>query len=80
MNAERYADPTADMAVAHVDKEARRQPSGDLPRHVDEVLDIVRRVLSFAGLRIIHIEIEDKKSHKRWEWHRETKNGPGKQR
>lgn len=73
MNAERYADPTADAAVAHVDKETRRQPSGDLPRHVDEVLDIVRRVLSFAGLRLIRIEIEDKKSHKRWAWSKDER-------
>lgn len=59
MNKEGYKDPTADKAVAMVDR---------APRYVRDVLHCLRSVAGVSGLRITDIKLEDRRSGRVYEF------------
>ena len=60
-NGEGYPDPTAGKAIYQADK---------LPKPIADVIHILRLVAGMVGLRIKSVELEDRKSGKRYTWRR----------
>ena len=56
-NGEGYPDPTAGKAIYQADK---------LPKPIADVIHILRLVAGMVGLRIKSVELEDRKSGKRY--------------
>lgn len=57
-NKEGYPDPTANMAIYEVDRP---------PRHVLEVINVLKTIASFAGYEITgRIWLKDKKTGREW--------------
>ena len=56
-NSEGYPDPTAGKAIYQADK---------LPKPIADVVHILRLVAGMVGLRIKSVELEDRKSGKRY--------------
>ena len=56
-NSEGYPDPTATQAISRADK---------LPKHIADVVHILRLVAGMAGLRIKSIELTDRKTGKNY--------------
>lgn len=59
MNKEGYKDPTADRAIAHADH---------IPKHVRDVIEVLKKIASLAGFRIANIELEDKTTRKKFKY------------
>lgn len=59
MNKEGYKDPTADRAIAHADH---------IPKHVRDVIEVLKKISSLAGFRIANIELEDKTTRKKFKY------------
>ena len=60
-NNEGYPDPTASTAIHEADK---------LPKHIMDVVHTLKLVAGMVGLRIKSVELEDRKSGKRYTWRR----------
>ena len=56
-NNEGYPDPTASKAIHEADK---------LPKHIMDVVHTLKLVAGMVGLRIKSVELEDRKSGKRY--------------
>ena len=56
-NSEGYPNPTAGKAIYQADK---------LPKPIADVIHILRLVAGMVGLRIKSVELEDRKSGKRY--------------
>ena len=62
MNKEGYKDPTAEKAIHRAQR---------LPEKIWEAISISKKFFGILGLNITQIEIEDKKTKKRYRWKRE---------
>ena len=60
-NNEGYPDHTASKAIHEADK---------LPKHIMDVVHTLKLVAGMVGLRIKSVELEDRKSGKRYTWRR----------
>lgn len=64
MNAEGYADPTAEEAVGHVTKEKKRR---ETPESVMQVINMMKAIASVAGFEVVgRIHLKDKVTGKEW--------------
>lgn len=52
-------DPTAKVAIAHADH---------IPKHVRDVIEVLKKIASLAGFRIASIELEDKTTRKKFKY------------
>lgn len=52
-------DPTARVAIAHADH---------IPKHVRDVIEVLKKIASLAGFRIASIELEDKTTRKKFKY------------
>lgn len=52
-------DPTAKVAIAHADH---------IPKHVRDVIEVLKKIASLAGFRITNIELEDKTIRKKFKY------------
>lgn len=52
-------DPTAKVAIAHADH---------IPKHVRDVIEVLKKIASLAGFRITSIELEDKTTRKKFKY------------
>lgn len=52
-------DPTAKVAIAHADH---------IPKHVRDVIEVLKKIASLAGFRIASIELEDKTTKKKFKY------------
>lgn len=59
VNKEGYKDPTADRAIARADH---------IPKHVRDVIEVLKKISSLAGFRIANIELEDKTTRKKFKY------------
>lgn len=60
-NGEGYTDNTAGKAIYEADR---------LPKHIMDVVHTLKLVAGMVGLRIKSVELEDRKSGKRYTWRR----------
>lgn len=51
--------PTAKVAIAHADH---------IPKHVRDVIEVLKKIASLAGFRITNIELEDKTTRKKFKY------------
>lgn len=58
MNGEGYRDPTADKAVHRASK---------VPKHVRDVIQVLRLVASLTGFKIDHIVLSDKSTGRKYD-------------
>lgn len=56
-NGEGYTDPTASRAIHEADR---------LPKHIMDVVHILKLVAGMVGLRVKSVELEDRKTGKRY--------------
>lgn len=52
-------DPTAKVAITHADH---------IPKHVRDVIEVLKKIASLAGFRIANIELEDKVTRKKFKY------------
>lgn len=52
-------DPTAKVAIAHADH---------IPKHVRDVIEVLKKIASLAGFRIASIDLEDKTTRKKFKY------------
>lgn len=52
-------DPTAKVAITHADH---------IPKHVRDVIEVLKKIASLAGFRIANIELEDKTTRKKFKY------------
>lgn len=66
MNAEGYADTTADEAVGHVTKEEKMKRR-ETPTNVMQVINMMKAIASVAGFEVVgRIHLKDKVTGKEW--------------
>lgn len=58
-NGSGYYDPTAKVAIAHADH---------IPKHVRDVIEVLKKIASLAGFRIASIELEDRTTKKKFKY------------
>lgn len=52
-------DPTTKVAITHADH---------IPKHVRDVIEVLKKIASLAGFRIASIELEDKATRKKFKY------------